>query len=147
MKLNKAEDDLENLYFEKSTSNSGEVNMAVHPVLFGWRVRGWTKSSGFVEVDWCAGAAQQDIERLYSILYNILSHKEDDITALQDLPGSSKIKPYFNDNEFVVDLVKRLTPPFDIIHLSDLEELKATLKEKAYNVYRDKSGGQQPEET
>lgn len=97
--------------------------MAIHPTIFGWRVRSWAEDT-HCTIDWCGGADQHDVERLYSILYNILSHREESKEALDDLPTCSKVKPYINDAEFLSDILNRLTAPFEIIKLENLINLR-----------------------
>ena len=132
MVLVKNEPDLTNLYFEKRSSPSGLVNMAIYPVIFGWRVRGWLSSNFCCSLDWCAGDSQGDVERLYSILFNILSHREEDTNAFNDLPMVSSVKPYFNDDEFVVNVMSKVTAPFELIKLHDIHTYRANLHDAEF---------------
>lgn len=132
MNLVETDPDLENLYYEKRTSENGLVNIAVYPVMFGWRVRGWVTGENFCHIDWCAGDVQQDVERLYSILLNVLSNRDESKDVLSDLPQASKVKPYFNDDDFVVNVLSKVVAPFEAVKLRNLNELRLSFKRDGY---------------
>lgn len=131
MKLIPQPDDLKEMYIHKLASETGLVNMAIYPVAFGFRVRGWLSTESFCHLDWCAGADLWAIERLYAMLYNILEHRDETPDVFNDLPPYSQIKPYFNDPDFVVDLAVKLTTPVNTFDLKDIFNKKT----KLYNAY------------
>lgn len=124
MNLTKIPDNYDLMCFEILQSDDGIVRMGIYPVAFGFRVRGWYNDNLFCEIDWCGGANQADVERLYSILRNILLNKPENRAAFNGIPGWSKVKPYYNDDEFVRDIVSKITAPFDLVKLPPLQELK-----------------------
>ncbi len=124
MNLISADDDLFNLYFQKKTSATGLVNMALYPVIFGWRVRGWLSTGHCCHIDWCAGGEQGEAEKLYSMLYNILSSREEDEHAFDNLPEASRKKPYYYDSYFVAAVARNLVAPFELLKLPPLDELR-----------------------
>lgn len=109
--------------------------MAIHPMLFGWRVRGWDGAGwdGYVHLDWCGGNDQKDVERLYSVMYNILSNREEDSAlAFDGVPPHSDIKPFYNDENFIREISSLIVEPFSLLELPDLGILRtqATLHMK-----------------
>lgn len=114
MKLTQTDDDPSNLYYEVLQSETGLVKMAIHPVLFGYRVRGWLTSESSCRIDWCGGADYSQIQTLYSILRNILLHR-DEKEAFVELPGISKIKPFYLDKEFVDKISSHITQPLELV--------------------------------
>ncbi len=55
-------DDLE--LFQRLVSEDGTIEMGIHPVIFGYRVRAGYVGNMFYELDWCGGDKQEDLEVL-----------------------------------------------------------------------------------
>lgn len=126
MNLQPAPNDVDNLYLHVLESETGLIRMAVHPVLYGWRVRAWFVDAGSVALDWCAGSVITDVERLYSLLRNILLQRPEDRKAFSKLPTASAVKPFFLDEKFLVTVLEAAADPITIINFPDLrEETKA----------------------
>lgn len=119
MKFLKAEDT--KYYFERLVSEDGKIFLGIHPVMFGFRVRG-----GYIEdewgcaIDWCGGDDQTLVEMLYSIAKNILENQG----SFLDLPTASKIKPFFNDKDFVELINSKVTKPLEPVRLQHLQIYK-----------------------
>lgn len=111
-------DDELNLYSQVLQSKNGLVKMAIHPVLFGFRVRGWLSTDHGCRIDWCGGADYTQVKTLYSILRNILLHRNEDHKAFDGLPGASNIKPFFHDEEFVKTISEQITQPLEIVEIT-----------------------------
>lgn len=94
MKL-RAEDDTTNGLLLRLTD--GRVEMGLYPVLFGWRVRGGMVGDGWCHCDWCCGADPLVV----FVGYNLMRRLLEGGVSLMELPGSSRIKPFNNDDEFV----------------------------------------------
>lgn len=131
MNLYPAPDDPSNMYCNVLTSSTGLIKMAIHPVIYGFRVRGWFTNEHQCRIDWCGGANQPAVERLYSLLRNILLQRLEDNQAFNQLPEISKVKPYYQDVDFVIDVLKHVKDPIEIITLPDLQQSKHTL----FNAY------------
>ena len=84
------------------SSENDVVHIGTFRVMYGWRVRaGFCKESYGMRLDWCGGANWKDVERLYSLLYAILSSREESDDCFDDLPGCSHIKPFYKDHDFL----------------------------------------------
>lgn len=93
----KAADDLKNSLYHRHISQDGRIELGIHPVIFGYRVRAGFINSGMYELDWCGGDKQSDIELLFTVAKRILT----DRTDFKGIPAHSKIKPFYKDSEFV----------------------------------------------
>lgn len=114
--MKKAEDNLETHLFERLVSDDGKIEMGIHPVIFGYRVRAGYVGEDFFMFDWCGGADQTQTELLYSIAKNILEHKN----SFDGVPIFSKIKPFYKDKDFVKSIESLVTQPLDIVMLQPL---------------------------
>lgn len=86
-----------------------EVEIIAHKVMFGVRLRArdLSTSKGVFDTDLCAGDRLQDWEILLCwFLHKVKSNIELDLNPLKDIPPFTIIKPYFNDPDFVPQLVK-----------------------------------------
>jgi hypothetical protein len=84
-------------YREESTD--GKIVIGIYPVIFGFRIRaGYTKfEDSWFELDYCAGAEQDNVEKLFSQVKTIfLRHTSDEIFTTVKWPNQDK-KPYFLD--------------------------------------------------
>ena len=108
MKFHSVEDDLENTgQFLRRQSENGLITIGVFKVIFGYRIRaGFTKDLFGCYFDWCAGGDWSNVERLYSIALAILSQREENEDCFLGIPTVSKVKPFFNDPEFVKCITK-----------------------------------------
>ena len=90
-------------------SDCGRVEIGVFRVMYGYRVRaGYVDSLG-CELDWCAGADMKDLWYLFNVALSILSQRDSGPACFDGIPRFSQVKPYYNDAEFVAELV-RLMP-------------------------------------
>lgn len=98
MRWTREADDLANMMFFRHVFENprGEnIEIGVFPVMFGYRVRIGYVGSGFLEVDWCAGPGQENVERLYSLAFARLERAP--FFDHNDWPGTTAVKPIFND--------------------------------------------------
>lgn len=114
--MKKTTDDNSAQIFERLISEDGKIEMGIHPVLFGYRVRAGYIGSMSYNFDWCGGDGQSQVEMLYSIAKNILEHKNN----FEGIPVCSKVKPFYNDPEFVKHIESLVTKPLEIIKLEPL---------------------------
>lgn len=75
-----------------------------------------------VELDWCAGANWEDVERLYSICRSILIRRDEHRDCFQGIPRYSKVKPFFMDREFT-EHVLNLAGDIEPIQLDPIKVL------------------------
>ena len=104
-------------YYQRLVSEDGKIEMGVHPVVFGYRVRAGFTNRDWVEMDWCGGDDQGQVELLYSIAKNILESKGN----FSGVPMNSNIKPFYNDPQFVELINSMTTKPLEIIKLKPLQ--------------------------
>lgn len=116
MKFVKAPDHDENNIYQRLVSEDGKIEMGIHPVMFGYRVRASFVGDGGCYLDWCGGDNQAQVELLYSIAKNILENKG----SFKGLPSCSRIKPFYNDSEFVDYINGLVTKPLEIVKLTPL---------------------------
>lgn len=102
--MKKAEDDYENGHYFRHTTDDGEIEMMIHPTLFGFRVCAGKVGSQSYSLNWCAGDKQKDVEWLYAVMKNILEGHN----SFEGLPLASRVKPYMKDEEFVKKIVGRI---------------------------------------
>lgn len=103
--------------------NNGLIHIGINRVLFGYRIRAGFISNQFsnYEIDWCAGADIIQIRFLYSALLNILSQREENKLIFNGIPTYSKIKPFFNDPEFVQWLSENIKGELKILTINNTE--------------------------
>lgn len=116
MKFIKSDDQEEKNMFQRIVSEDGTIEIGIHPVMFGFRVVGGYTKAQWYEIDWCGGADQTQVELLYSIAKNILEHKG----TFDGLPNCSRIKPFYNDTEFVDYVNSLVTKPIELVKLMPL---------------------------
>lgn len=118
MKFRIVEDDTDKLLIFRRLSENNLVEIGVHRVLFGYRVKAGFANEGFCYLDWCAGGNWKDVERLYSLCYAILSKRDENRNCFDELPGTSIIKPFYLDLDFV-EKVSKEAGDFELIILKD----------------------------
>ncbi len=123
MILNPDSVDAENGHFHCLTSENRVIMMAVHPVLYGFRVCGWRRGSFGYSLNWCGGAEQGHVEALYSLMRAILLKRGESHT-FDGLPMASEVKPFFNDVAFSNTLAKLAGPDVECIKLPPLQECR-----------------------
>jgi len=103
MKFHPVQDDLDGTGLtNRLVSENNVIHIGTYRVMYGWRVRsGLCKDLWGTRLDWCGGGNWEDVERLYSLLYGILSQREEMENCLNDLPECSSIKPFYKDHDFV----------------------------------------------
>jgi hypothetical protein len=116
MKFHSMPDDDKKLLANLIYSEKGLVEIGVHRVMFGWRVRAGFANQSTCELDWCAGGNWDDVCRLYSICKSILESREENLRCFYGLPTVSAIKPFYKDEAFV-KLIESLSPDFELIKL------------------------------
>lgn len=129
MKFKPTENSPEELIFDRLISEDGKIFMGVHVVIFGYRVRAGYVGSMHYEMDWCGGADQHQVEMLYSLAKNILENKGNFI----GVPDRSKIKPFFNDPDFVTELTSLVSQPLQIIKLKPLHQSRTEITKHIIN--------------
>lgn len=114
----------DHMFFRHS---DGEIEIGIHPVIFGNRIRAGFVGSWAYELDYCAGAIQEDIEEVYSMVLHIL--KNQDVRDFRVFP-SFKRKPILNDpdcinklREMSVGMKKINIPPIQIYRSISLRKI------------------------
>ncbi len=121
MKFIDAEDDVENQMMFRKVSEDGKIEVAIHPVIFGFRVVAGYVGSQCYSLNYCAGNEQGYIELIYSMV----------IVALEVANGNFKVfphqnvKPMFNDPECfrALDMMFK-DEDFDMMRLPGLHAKK-----------------------
>ena len=122
MKFHKTDNHVENQISNRVVSENGLVEIGTHEVMFGFRVRAGFVGDAGCALDWCAGDSWENIERLYSVCYNILEQRNEDRSCFWGLPSYSDIKPFFNDPKFMESIHSYLDDNYNNISL--LEQKK-----------------------
>ena len=112
MDFQSAPDDNNNLLTHRMTS--GRVEIGVYRVIFGYRVRAGYIGNGYVHIDYCCGADQEWIRRVYAAVLTILSAR-DEANAFKGFPVQT-VKPMSEDYPCFVNLAKMMkgTPPIKV---------------------------------
>jgi hypothetical protein len=131
--MKKTADDLSGQLFERLVSEDGKIEMGIHPVIFGYRVRAGYAGDMSYMFDWCGGDNQTQVEMLYSIAKNILEHKN----SFAGVPVCSKIKPFYNDVDFVKHIESLVTQPLEIIKLQPLQTYGGKQQELIRKMFND----------
>lgn len=84
--------------------SDGNVEMMIHRVIYGYRVRAGFVDSIGCEWDWCCG----DNSFLVSITYGAVKQLLEHGVKFNALPGHSNIKPWNKDEEFIQRLNDKL---------------------------------------
>lgn len=88
------------LYF-RHVSDDGLIHLGIYPVLYGFRVRaGYTTDMNFYEIDWCGGSSTAQVKRLFDMAVDAIVQNG----SLKGFPTTSRIKPFFNDLEFIATI-------------------------------------------
>lgn len=128
----KSSEPTENFIFREISENE-IVEIGVYPVLFGFRVRAGFIKNDFFHIDWCCGNNQFVIERMFTILKLILEKREEDAYCFRLLLPNSKIKPFYNDPDFVIWLSKYIPENLKEQKLPDLHILKNELFKELFS--------------
>jgi len=123
-------DDNENFIFRRTrkVAHLPKIEIGVYPVMFGYRIRVGMVGSWAVELDYCAGAQQEDVENIYALTLAILDKNMDKIEDMDHIRAIFKgfpfqeIKPMFNDPECFTKLTKLAGKRVRKIKLDGLDE-------------------------
>ncbi len=84
-----------------------QIEICKYPVLFGYRLRaGYTEtinSLGFYEIDICCGQSKEMFDILFNKIVSIIKNNPKD-DVFKGIPVFSKIKPYYNDQDFLTKI-------------------------------------------
>lgn len=114
--MKQQKDNIKDNLYQRLVSEDGKIEMGIHPVMFGYRVRAGYVGIMIYEMDWCGGDDQAQLELLYSIAKNILENKN----SFEGVPPVSMIKPFYKDTDFVKQIESLVTKPLEIIKLKPL---------------------------
>jgi hypothetical protein len=107
-------DDNENFIFRRArqVGTLPKIEIGVYPVMFGYRIRVGIVGSWAVELDYCAGAQQEDVENIYSLTLAVLNNNMDGLQPTDRIRDifegfpRQDVKPMFNDPECFNELTK-----------------------------------------
>lgn len=120
MNLHSIPNDVENELYHMMLSENESIFMGVYRVAFGFRVRSGFYNKPWCELDWCAGSDWNNVQRLYSILFAILAQREESTDCFKNLPGHSRVKPFYNDLEFTQFVLKEAGSNLKMIDLNPI---------------------------
>lgn len=89
-------------------STCKRVEMGVYPVIFGARIRAGFVGTGVCEIDWCMGNDSGVATAFYHILKGYIETFEQGENPFENLPGLSKVKPVWNDEDFMQQIKQEL---------------------------------------
>ena len=109
MKFQNAPNDVTNTgLILRVVSETGQVEVGVYPVLFGYRIRAGYVGEPYCMIDWCCGDSEQMLHSHYISLLLILHRREEDACCFEGIPRSSSIKPCWKDKAFTSSLTALL---------------------------------------
>ena len=108
----------------REVSENGLIEIGIYPVMYGFRVKAGFTKNDYYHIDWCCGNDQFFIERIYSILKDILSKREENYYCFKNILTHSEIKPLFNDKYFLKWLSRHIPVNLKEETLPDLHILK-----------------------
>lgn len=114
--------DTENLVARLVDEEVG-IEMGIYPVLYGMRVRAGFIGQPAVRVDWCCGANQLTLEWAYTAVRQVLEEKAGP-DVFNNIPLTSKIKPIYNDADFVLKVSQLFEWPVHVEPLSPISDLR-----------------------
>ena len=126
--MKQAKDNTKESLFQRLVSDDGKIEMGIHPVMFGYRVRAGYVGIMMYEMDWCGGDDQAQLELLYSIAKNILENKN----SFDGVPTISMIKPFYKDADFVKHIESLVTKPLEIVKLKPLNLYRNKMMKNIY---------------
>lgn len=86
-------------------SDCGRVEIGLYQVFYGWRVRAGYVGEPTVALDWCAGDDMVIVSYLFNAAVLILSQRDGGDGCFNGIPGSSAIKPFYKDADFMRSLM------------------------------------------
>lgn len=81
-------------------SDCVKVQIFMYPVFSGIRLRAGYQGDAVVYLDWCCGSKPTAFSTIFAMLTTILKFRDAN-NAFMDLPRDSKVKPYYEDKEFM----------------------------------------------
>jgi hypothetical protein len=131
MKFKPAPDNDKDMIYQRIVSEDGKIEIGIHPVMFGFRVRAGYVGNPWVHLDWCGGADHSAVEILYSMAKNILEAKGD----FRDLPPCSKVKPFYKDPSFIAEVMRHVVAPMEMVKLESLEQFRQKMLNNSINSF------------
>jgi len=88
----------------RKVSEDGKVEIGVHPVLYGFRIRAGSAGDMFYDLDYCAGDKLVAVETLYGIVLTVLKDRlSKGKPPFRGFPIQER-KPMYNDPECAAKL-------------------------------------------
>lgn len=117
------------VFCKRAEFDSGNIIIGVTPVLFGMRVRAGYENDSGVNLDYCAGADQDFLERLYFIIERALILTNGNFDSFP----TQYVKPVILDKKCYSSLLQMIEGDFDedqIPKMPSINELR-----KRFNIY------------
>lgn len=127
--LKSAPDRQEDLLF--NIISDGKVEMGIHHVIFGYRIRAGYVGNQWVEWDWCCG----DNNFLVSLTYGIACILLTEGVDFRDVPSHSRVKPWNKDEAFMWSIdtkLKEAKPKLKLIEILRTTGLYQPIKTEDY---------------
>jgi hypothetical protein len=118
-----------NIGYDYNNSQSIDLEIGLHPVVFGWRIRGGViiQSKGYADYysfDLCAGDKPEYISLIYTTTLNLIAKNLKNIQKDPNDLGISRIFPRFDIKPIVNDL---FFPDFLSENLGGTESISVTV--------------------
>lgn len=127
--LKAAPDRQEDLFF--NIISDGKVEMGIHRVMYGYRIRAGYVDEQWLHWDWCCGSNNFLVSLTYGIARTLLTEGVD----FRDVPSHSRVKPWNKDEAFMWALdtkLKEVQPEIKLIELLRTMELYQPIKIEDY---------------
>lgn len=123
-------DDNENYIYRRvrKVGTLPKIEIGVYPVMFGYRIRVGMVGSWAVELDYCAGAQQEDVENIYALTMAVLNKNMNKIQPFHRIRDifegfpRQDVKPMFNDPDCFNELTKAAGKDVEKVELKGLKE-------------------------
>lgn len=89
-------------------STCKKIEMGAWPVMFGVRLRAGFIGTGTCEIDWCMGQHEAVLSAFYHLLKGYIETFEQGENPFENLPGTSEVKPVWNDEKFMKRIKQEL---------------------------------------
>lgn len=111
--------------------SDNKIEMGIHRVMYGYRIRAGYVGDGWVSWDWCCGSNNFLVSLTYGIARTLLTEG----VNFRDVPSHSRVKPWNKDEAFMwaIDAkLREVQPEIKLIELLRSMGLYQPIKTEDY---------------
>lgn len=132
--MEKAADCLKNQIYARYIDKEHNVEVGIHMVIYGWRIRAGYIGSDFCNLDYCCGNNPNMVVMMLSIVKSILEKHNCDFKVF---PRQDR-KPMLNDMDCFGKLLLLADTNFKLVDIPPLHELRLQITNKIMEEFRDR---------